>query len=304
MGAQGLRWWGSRFWTEPLFLEFIYGAICFWRSWRRDSIPDLDLETYAPIVNTPSIKQLIRSHHPSLRASLFCSNISTTALSAVNASCFWLVILTHGYMTDLHFFFGKGICPFLPMGFVLCCLIFCKVFARQSLPLYRVQEKTIVLFLSDSHICFQIQSHGWNCASLLGTLFFFAFHWSHSPTFFATWAFFPLRPLEVAPLSTVSFRTLKFCVLIVWPICSITDVFSLWYLGCPFYRIVSRSYKADTVWRWTESCSIDLYKPSKTIYACTSLADNRAWSHRTSKSWTLSFCRRTLNKSESSCTAS
>ena len=135
MGAQGLRWWGSRFWTEPLFPEFIYGAMCFWRSWRRDSIPDLDLETYAPIVNTPSIKQLIRSHHPSLRASLFCSNISTTALSAVNASCFWPVILTHGYMTDLHFFSARESVPsflwalssaawsfarFLPVNLCLC----------------------------------------------------------------------------------------------------------------------------------------------------------------------------------------
>ena len=39
----------------------------------------------------------------------------------------------------------------------------------------------------------------------------------------------------------------------------------------------------------------------RTNFAC---CDNRAWSHRTSKSCTSSFCERRLNKSESPCTAS
>ena len=36
----------------------------------------------------------------------------------------------------------------------------------------------------------------------------------------------------------------------------------------------------------------------------TSLTDNKAWSHRTSKSWTSSCCKLILNKVESPCTAS
>ena len=73
---------------------------------------------------------------------------------------------------------------------------------------------------------------------------------------------------------------------------------------CPLFRMVSWSYNAKTVWSWTESCNLDSYHPSRITSEGISLADKRAWSHRTSKSWTSSFCERTWNKSECPCTAS
>ena len=55
-----------------------------------------------------------------------------------------------------------------------------------------------------------------------------AFHWKHSPTFLSTQASFPFWLLVTDPLSTTSFRTLKFRVLIIWLIWSFTAVFNLW----------------------------------------------------------------------------
>ena len=46
-----------------------------------------------------------------------------------------------------------------------------------------------------------------------------------------------------------------------------------------------------------------MYNPSKTISVGVSLADSRASSHRTSKSWSFSFCRRMLNRSDNPCAA-
>ena len=97
---------------------------------------------------------------------------------------------------------------------------------------------------------------------------------------------------------------LKFRVLIIWSIQNFTDVFNHLKLVCPFFRTVSWSYQANTVWSWTESCNFDLYNPSKITSEGMSLTGNRDWSHRTSKSWTSSFCKRILEKSESPCTAS
>ena len=65
------------------------------------------------------------------------------------------------------FYFGTRICAFLSKGTDLCCLICWRVFARQSLPLYRVQENTLGSSPSDSRICFQTPNHGWNYMSLL-----------------------------------------------------------------------------------------------------------------------------------------
>ena len=52
------------------------------------------------------------------------------------------------------------------------------------------------------------------------------------------------------------------------------------------------------------SVIFDLYNPSKIISEGISLTDKNARSHQTSKSWTSSFCKLTMNKSESPCTAS
>ena len=65
---------------DPFFPEFWFGARCSWRIWRRVLIPifllhvekifsDKNLETHNPILETPSIMQLILSHHLSL---FFC----------------------------------------------------------------------------------------------------------------------------------------------------------------------------------------------------------------------------------------
>ena len=59
--------------------------------------------------------------------------------------------------------------------------------------------------------------------------------------------------LETDPFSTTSFQTLKFRVLIVWSIWSFTDVFNRKELVCPLFRTVPCSYKAKTVWSWTET---------------------------------------------------
>ena len=131
-----------------------------------------------------------------------------------------------------------------------------------------------------------------------------AFHWTRSPAFLSTQDFCPVWLLVTDPLSTTSFRTLKFLVLIIWHIWSFTDVFNLEKLTCPLFRMVSWSYNAKTVWSWTESCNLDSYNPSRITSEGISLADNRAWSHPTSKSWTSSFCELILNKSDRPCTAS
>ena len=59
-----------------------------------------------------------------------------------------------------------------------------------------------------------------------------------------------------------------------------------------------------SVWSWQEFCDFDLYYPSRIASESISLTDNCAWSHRTSKSWTLSFCKVMVTKSASPCTAS
>ena len=104
-------------------------------------------------------------------------------------------------------------------------------------------------------------------------------------------------------LSTTSFRTLKFRVLIIWSTWIFTVVFNCWQFGS-LLRAVSWSYKANTVWSWTEFSTFDLYNHSRILSESTSLTDNKVWSRLTSKSWTSSFCELFENKVESPCTAS
>ena len=227
LGAQGVRSWGSRLWMVPPdgpFLSriiILHGARCLWRIWWRDPIAVEqifsagNLEKHNPIEYTCSVKQLIRLHHPSLplcwasppqhvENGTFCHNcilfLTCNSDTREDAS---------NYMTDLrNFCFGSGICSFLPKDSVLCCLVFWRVFVRQSLPLRRVQEKTIGLFHSDSCICFQIQSHGWNYMSLLWHIVYLLSTESILPI--STYALFPFRPLEVAPLSTICYGLWSF----------------------------------------------------------------------------------------------
>ena len=118
-------------------------------------------------------KQLILSHHHSLT---FCWAFLPAQHVWDDISCHFCILFqtcnfdaredASNYTTWL-FYFGKGICPFSPMGYVLCCLNFWRVFARLSWPSYVVRKRTIVLFVSEPRICFQIQVHDWNYKSLL-----------------------------------------------------------------------------------------------------------------------------------------
>ena len=101
----------------------------------------------------------------------------------------------------------------------------------------------------------------------------------------------------------IALETLKFRVLIIWSIWSFTAVFNCEQFGFPLFRAVSWSYKANTVWSWAEFCSFDLYNPSRSTSEGISLPDSSAWSHLTSKSWTSTVCKLTVNESESPCAA-
>ena len=46
---------------------------------------------------------------------------------------------------------------------------------------------------------------------------------------------------------------------------------------------------------WAEFCNFDLYNPSSIKSEGISFTDNSAWLHLTSKSWTSSFCKLTVN---------
>ena len=78
-----------------------------------------------------------------------------------------------------------------------------------------------------------------------------------------------------------------------------SSIWSCLVVRCFEYSVVHTEPTA--VWSWAESCSFDLYKPSRTISVGISLAAKRAWSHLVSKSWTSS-CKRKLNRSDRLCT--
>ena len=124
------------------------------------------------------------------------------------------------YMKDMYTFsqgnFGTESFLLFQKGSLLCCLNSLRVSARQSVPSLLVQEKTILLFVSD-HICFQTLDHDGNNMSLLLKIVHLLStdSMSHLPIHAG---FFPFKLLVTAPLSTISFQALKFRVLIVWSI--------------------------------------------------------------------------------------
>ena len=115
---------------------------------------------------------------------------------------------------------------------------------RQSWPSSLVREKTIVLVVSD-HLTspLVLVSHDWKHMSLLLNIV-------HVPSTENTLPLSSQRRLSfllvTAPLSTTSFRTLKFRVLIIWSMWSFTDVFNRKQLVCLLFLMVSWSYKAKT----------------------------------------------------------
>ena len=185
-------------------------------------------------------------------------------------------------------------------SFPVYCVIPVRVFVprRQSLPSSGMQEKTIVLSVSDLfHRCWRPYCHDWNCMSLLWNIVHVPSTENTLPLSFQRRLSFLFWLLVTDLLSTTSFRTLKFRVLIIWSTWFFTTVFNCWQFG-------SWSYKANTVWSWTEFSTFDLFHPSRIISESTSLTDNKVWSHLTSKSWTSSFRKLIVNKVESPCTAS
>ena len=209
---------------DPFFPEFLFGARCLWKNVQRDLISTLLLSrewTFSDEVLETRIPNWMDSFSSSTDPFLppFFDFL-------LGGTCYHDCILfvtcnsdiredASNYMTGLDsFYFGTGICAFLSKGPDLICW---KVVARQSLPLYHVQERTVVLFFSDYCICSQVQDHGWNYMSLPWNIV-------HLPS---TESFLPLSSQRKLSflfdswkllLSTISFRALKFQVLIVWSI--------------------------------------------------------------------------------------
>ena len=172
---------------DPFYPEFLFGATCPWRIWRRDLVPifllsveqtfsDEYLETHSPIVRTPFINQLILSHHLCLTSCW----ASPPPLHVGIDMCRHVCILSqacnydtregaNSYMTGfLHFLHQHGIlCSFYLKGFLLWGLNLWRVSFRHSVPSLLVRERTIVLLLSEPRICFQMPDHGVNYTSLL-----------------------------------------------------------------------------------------------------------------------------------------
>ena len=172
---------------------------------------------------------------------------------------------------------------------LLRCLNFLRISHRQSWPSILVRERTIVLLLYEprvrSQMLLQMRGHGWNYVSLLSNIVPLLSIGSTLPP----WALFPFWLLNIDLLTTISLRTLKFRL-----------------INIKFYRclqswkthlsIVSNSFLVVQ--------SQYSLNPSRTISVGVSPTDDKAWSHRTSKSWTSSFCKRILNKSDRPCTPS
>ena len=144
----------------------------------------------------------------------------------------------------------------------------------------------------------------WNCMSLLSNTVHVPSTDSILPlssqrwlfSLFDSWLLFLIPLFRSVLWSFASSLSDQYDVLLM---SSILNNFCCW-----LFRTFSCSHKANTVWSWTESCNFDLHKPSRTISVGISLAARRALSHLVSKSWTSSFCKRILNRSDSPCIAS
>ena len=214
------------------------------------------------------------SFHPSLTFAglLLRLNMSATAFVAIDESCLRLVILTHGRMPLItsrvitFFFFGTGFCHFCLKGFHLCCLNFWRVFAHLSWPANLVRERDdCPLRLWASHLL--PDEAAWlklhespfehcpiNCSPLIA--------FSHCPAnvgflSFSTHGYFLLHYFISDSEVSRSYRLIKMK--------SYRRLQSL-ITRFPIVSNSSWSYKASTVWRWTESCKFDPCNPSGTHF--------------------------------------
>ena len=194
-------------------------------------------------------------------------------------------------MTDhYNFCIGTEFSSFCLKSFHLCCLTLLRVFLlrRQFWPSDLVRERAIVLFVSDLRHGFRRPVHDWSFMSLRSNIVHLISTENILP---------PSYQRRLSFLFDRSFCTLKFRVFIVWSTWSLTDVFFLIFHNSVFHCFWH--FLGRTKPRQSES------EQNPAIFQNhISLADNKAWSHRMSKSWASSFCNRTLNKSESPCTAS
>ena len=171
---------------------------------------------YNPIVQTPKIMQLNLSHHFSSTFLLGWASASTCR----NRHPYLKLRHTGGcqklHEGFVHFFhlrnFGTESLLVFQKGSLVCYLNFTRVSFRQSVPSLLVQARTIVLHVS-VRICFQTRDHDGNYVSLLPNIVQLLSTDCMIPPSFPRWLFSLL--LVTAPLSTISFRALKFRVFVV-----------------------------------------------------------------------------------------
>ena len=235
--------------------------------------------------------QLILSHHLSLT---FCWAFPLpqhvkSAFIAMCASGFRPVIQTHGKMPKFTWriltefestwnfalvqraflFTAWSLSRFLPLAVRLFCL-------RMG-----CRRRRSSFFVSDHcHCCQKLSCHDWEYMSLLWNII-------HVPSTENTFPLSSQRRLSFLSDAWSPFHNIvpdpEVSILIIWSIWSFTAVFNCWKFGFLFF-VDSWSYKANTVWSWTEFCNFDLHNPSRITSEGISLTDCSAWSHLTSKS--------------------
>ena len=246
-GAQGLHSWGSHFWIILCDGPSLSGiliwcqvpseklTVCF-----DPNFPLFTLNRFSRIRTLRYTTQLCRLLQQCnwsfcttflwlLAGRSFYLNMSEMAFVAIYVSFFRLVILTHGRMPELtwRFFFTEfesawnftlaqraflfiawSLWGFLSLAVSLFCL-------RMG-----CRRRRSSFFASDLCHCFLVLvCHDWNYMGLLWNIV-------HVPSNESTLPLSSQRRLVTAPLSTTSFRTLKFRVLIMWQIWSFTGVFN------------------------------------------------------------------------------
>ena len=225
-----------------------------------------------------------------LFAGLFlCLDMSKSAFIAMCASGFRPVIQTHGKMPKFTWrilkefestwnfalvqraflFTAWSLSGFLPLAVRLFCL-------RMG-----CRRRRSSFFVSDHcHCCQRLSCHDWEYMSLLWNIIHVP---STENTFplssqrrlsflFDAWSTFHNIVPDPEVSSSHHLVKMKFY-----------SCFQLLIVRLLFF-VVSWSYKANTVWSWTEFCNFDLYNPSRITSEGISLTDCSAWSHLTSKS--------------------
>ena len=240
-----------------------------------------------PILQTPSNKQLILSHHLSLT---FCwafplprhvQRITSFLVCIRSQTCSFdtreeASIYMRGFYKS---WIGMELRSFYLQSFPLCCLILLRVCLplRQSWPSNLVREKTIVLLVSDlCHRCRRSLSHDWNCMSLFWNIV-------HVPS-----------TENTLPLSSQRRRSFLFDSwwLILFPQLP-SGLWSFEFSSSDQYEVLQMSSTVNNLSvyclerfldrtkpgrsdSWTKSCNYDLYNPPRIISVGISPTDNRA----------------------------